>query len=235
MALIPFVLFVSFEVMVSCTNDAYETGDSKYSYLRTDFVEAMTNKDGQMTWVVRDDGTMMNLSPTISVSWASVPDTTYRALLYYNIDKDYDETGIHNTQAVPQVTVEPVSVGRVYVLEPEPRSDTLAVKTDPVHFQSSWISHNNSYANISVALMTGVADSVDARQSIGMVCDTITENPSGSHTYYYRFAHDQGNVPEYYKSTIYISIPIKKMTVGDIIRLSLNTYSGIINREFLIE
>lgn len=231
-----FLFIFSAIALLSCTNDAYETGDSRYSYLRTDFVDMYTGSDGKITMAVRDaDGIMMALDPTPNISWISVPDSNYRALLYYKMTKEDANRTVWPTVAAPAMTVEPLSVGRVYVLDPKPYSDTLTVSTDPVHFQSSWLSTgNNQYANLSLALMTGVADSVDARQSIGLVCDSVIPNFKGSHTYYYRLSHNQGGVPEYYKSTIYISIPTKKMTTGDIIRLSINTYDGVIVREFTL-
>lgn len=219
------LLFSSFIILlVSCTHDAYETGDSRYSYLRADFVEAQTDASGYLVSAISDDEVNLVFSQPTASGWANKPDSLYRSLLYYNIDKT--ETDSKN------MTVEPVTVGRVYVLTPILNKDTLSIHTDPVHFQSSWKSKNKKYFNLSLALMTGVADSIDARQSLGLLCDSVVTNSSGSNTFYYRLLHDQGGVPEYYRSTIYISLPTKKMTTGDVVRLSLNTYDGVITKEF---
>lgn len=219
-----FLLFL-LPLLFSCTNDAYETGDSRYSYLRTDFVEAYTNADARVETAMTDDDMTLTFPKPFSVSWMAKADTIYRAMLYYNIGD------LSNGK---QMTAKAISAGRVYVLEPKNISDTTTVYTDPVYFQSAWQSSNGNYLNLSLALMTGVADSVDVKQSIGMVCDTIMTAMNGSHTYLYRFSHSQGGVPQYYKTTIYISIPTKKMTAGDHVRLSINTYDGEVTREFAL-
>lgn len=215
------LLFPLAGLLAACSNDAYDTGDSRYSYLRADFVEAVTDANARLVSATTDEGVALAFSKPAVASWATVPDTTYRALLYYN--------------AAPAsgLAVEPLSVGRVYVLMPKAAADmSEPAATDPVHFQSSWLSANGSYANLSLALMTGVADSVDARQAIGLVCDSVVAQSDGHSTYYYTLSHSQGSVPQYYKSTIYVSIPTKKMTAGDHVRLSLNTYNGWIVRDF---
>lgn len=215
-------------LLSACTNDAYDTGDSRYSYLRTDFVEARTDGRARLVSATTDGGGALSFPRPVTVAWAAKADTAYRALLYYNLPSAASDT------AVSPLAVEPVSMVQVYVLRPRAASDTVAVSTDPVHFLSAWRSANGSYVNLSLALMTGVADSIDARQSIGLVCDSVTERGNGRHTYYYTFLHSQGGVPQYYKSTVYVSIDTKKMTAGDRVRLSLNTYEGIVVREFAL-
>lgn len=218
--------------LVSCSHDAYETGDSKYSYLRTDFVEARADGSMQLVSAVTDDNLELSFAKSVSASWVTTADSTYRALLYYNIG---DGSG-------SPMTVEPVSIARVYVLRPKTADDwrrgsghssrTDSIATDPVHFQSAWTSANGKYVNLSLALMTGIADSIDNGQSIGLLSDSVVAGRNGSHTYYYKLLHSQGDVPQYYKSTVYVSIPIQEMTTGDAIRLSLNTYDGWITREY---
>lgn len=214
---------------MACSNDAYDTGDTKYSYLRADFVEASTDAQSRFVSAVTDDGQRLSFSAPLTASWATVADTTYRALLYYDVS------------STP--TVAPVAVGRVYVLVPKPQPSNLnpqtsilnsQTKTDPVHFQSAWVSGNKRYANLSLALMTGVADSIDERQSLGLVCDSVEVGADGHRTYHYVLAHSQGSVPQYYKTTVYVSIPTKTMTAGDCVRLSLNTYEGWVVKEFAI-
>lgn len=219
-----FPLLIFAILLVSCTNDAYETGDSRYSYLRTDFVEIQTDANGNLITATRDDDVQLAFTQSVKSYWANVPDSTYRALLYYNIG---DSTSIRG-----QIKVQPLSLNRVYVLDAKLYSDTLTIEDDPVYFQSAWVSKNRSYANLSLALMTGMADSLDTQQSIGLICDSVKANLVGGKTYYYRLSHNQGNVPQYYKSTIYVSMPTKNMNSGDVIRLTLTTYDGKITREF---
>lgn len=221
-------ILLLFLFLAACTNDAYDTGDSRYSYLRTDFVEARTDGQARLISATTDDGGALAFVRPVTVAWAAKADTAYRALLYYNLPSD------SASAAASAMTVEPVGMTQVYVLRARAASDTMAVSRDPVHFQSAWRSANGGYVNLSLALMTGVPDSVDARQSIGVVCDSVTARGNGRHTYYYTFLHSQGGVPQYYKSTVYVSIDTKKMAAGDRVRLSLNTYDGVLTREFAL-
>lgn len=82
-----------------------------------------------------------------------------------------------------------------------------------------------------LGLKTGKASGDDQRQSIGLALDS-TVTSDGSTTYCLRFLHSQGGVPEYYTTDAYVSIPIKQMTTGSKVRLSLNTYNGWVTREF---
>lgn len=211
-------------VVASCTNDPYDSGDSRYSYLRADFVEATTDGNGRVVSALTDDGVSLTFTQSFAVSWISEPDTSYRALLYYYISD--------STADGQRMSVEPLTAGQVYVLKAQTRSEQQAIVTDPVHFQSSWTSRNGSYANFRLALMTGVADNVDAKQALGLVCDSVKENRNGHHTYYYKLLHDQGGAPQYYKATVFVSIPTQKMTTGDVVQLSLNTYDGWKTRTF---
>ena len=46
--------------------------------------------------------------------------------------------------------------------------------------------------------------------------------------------HDQGGVPEYYSQRAFFSIPVKVL-VTDTIHLLINTYSGQVERTFVVE
>lgn len=41
---------------VACNHDAYNTGDSRYSYLRTDFSRVYTNADARLWSAMTDNG-----------------------------------------------------------------------------------------------------------------------------------------------------------------------------------
>jgi hypothetical protein len=208
-------------LLFSCTNTAYDTGDSRYSYLRTDFVEAQTNGSAKFISAVTDENKALTFTKPLSVGWAAKADSTYRALLYYNLNADASDS----------TKVEPLTAQYVYTLTPAKVKEETAVPTDPVHFVSTWKSSNGAYLNFCIGVMTGKADSVEAKQTIGLVLDSIAEK-NGHPSYYLRFSHSQGNVPQYYTTNIYLSIPTKKMTTGSSVRLSLNTYKGWIYREF---
>lgn len=207
--------------LAGCTNTAYDTGDSRYSYLRTDFADAQTNNSGQLVSAVTDEDTHLTFTKPLAVSWKTTADSISRVMLYYNLNVDASDSSI----------VEPLTAQYVYTLVPAKATAQATISTDPVHFVSAWKSGNGAYLNFCVGVMTGKADSVEARQMIGLVLDSIAEKDHHP-TYYLRFAHSQGNVPEYYTTNIYLSIPTKKMTTGSRVRLSLNTYKGWTTREF---
>lgn len=218
---LPFYLF-AFLLFMACSNDAYDTGDSRYSYLRADFVEATTNGQGRFVSAITDDGATLTFSKDVAMSWANKADSTYRALFYYNA----------GDTAKGHIVVEPVSIARVYVLRPS-SSDTLKAANDPVGFQSAWLSHNKKYVNLGIILMTGQTEETDLRQSIGLVCDSIVER-GGSHKFFYRLVHNQGGVPQYYSQSVYISIPLTDMREGDALFVQVNTYNGLLTRSFLL-
>ncbi len=219
---LPFYLF-TFLLFIACSNDAYESGDSRYSYLRADFVEATTNKEARFVSAITDDGTTLTFSKDVAMSWASKADSTYRALLYYNAN---DTTTGHSV-------VEPVSIGRVYVLQPKLDPDTLNTANDPVGFQSAWLSRNKKYVNLGITLMTGQTEEADVRQSIGLACDSIVEKDKNRH-FFYRIVHNQGGVPQYYSQSVYISIPLTDMREGDAFFVKVNTYTGLLTRSFIL-
>ena len=166
---------------------------------------------------------------TLQRAWAAKPDSVYRALVYYNLQPA--GVAAAATSAVP-LTVEPVSVAMVYVLKPLSGTDSLALMADPVVFESAWLSRNRRYVNLGLALMTGQPETADASQAIGLACDGVVTGNGGRRTYYYRLCHDQGGVPEYYKSTVYVSIPVSGMRAGDAVTVTIPTYDGPVVRVF---
>ena len=48
-------------LFVACTRETYDSGDGKYSYLRSDFVEAHTNADLKIDYVLTDDGDSLSM------------------------------------------------------------------------------------------------------------------------------------------------------------------------------
>ncbi len=205
----------------SCSNTSYEEGDSKLSYLRTDLADATTNSQGRLSAATTDDGVSLTFTRPMQTSWSNAADSLCRVLLNYNMYANGADSNV----------VEPLAAKIVYTLQPAKPSVQTHAATDPVSLVSAWKSKNGNYVNLRLGLKTGKASGDDQRQSIGLALDS-TVTSDGSTTYCLRFLHSQGGVPEYYTTDAYVSIPIKQMTTGSKVRLSLNTYNGWVTREF---
>lgn len=205
----------------SCSNTSYEEGDSKLSYLRTDFADATTDSQGRLSAATTDDGVSLTFTRPMQTSWSNAADSLCRVLLNYNMYANGADSNV----------VEPLAAKIVYTLQPAKPSVQTQAATDPVSLVSAWKSKNGNYVNLRLGLKTGKASGDDQRQSIGLTLDS-TVTSDGSTTYCLRFLHNQGGVPEYYTTDAYVSIPIKQMTTGSKVRLSLNTYNGWVTREF---
>lgn len=205
----------------SCSNTSYEEGDSKLSYLRTDFADATTDSQGRLSAATTDDGVSLTFTRPMQTSWSNAADSLCRVLLNYNMYANGADSNV----------VKPLAAKIVYTLQPAKPSVQTQAATDPVSLVSAWKSKNGNYINLRLGLKTGKASGDDQRQSIGLALDS-TVTSYGSTTYCLRFLHSQGGVPEYYTTDAYVSIPIKQMTTGSKVRLSLNTYNGWVTREF---
>lgn len=207
--------------LASCSKSSYEEGDSRYSYLKSDFVEANTDSQGRLIAAKTDNDVRLAFSKPYKTIWNVTPDSVCRVLLSYNM----------YANGTDSTFVEPLTAKMVYTISPKKTSHTDKIYTDPVNFVSAWKSKNGKYINIYIGLKTGKTSDDAQRQSIGLMLDsTVVKN--GVTTYCMKFLHSQGGVPEYYTSDTYVSIPIKEMTTGNKVRLSLNTYNGWIVREF---
>ncbi len=206
---------------VSCTNDEYESGDGEYSYMRADFVEAHSGDAGYLTSFVTDEGDSLLLSPKYECLWATTPDSVYRALMYYSRE---DSSSLN---------VRGISISQVFMLYlPKQPRDTVYVH--PVGLESSWMSANGKYFNMGLNLRTGKGENEKARQTLGVVLDTTLLLPNGSHEHHLRLFHNQGEVPEYYTTKVYASIPMAYFSPGDVVSLSVNTYDGLVTRSFTV-
>ena len=208
----------------SCTQDGYDKGEGQYSYLRGDFVEAQIGADKNMVSLMTDEGETLPLSQPYTAKWITRSDTVYRCMLYYN--KVRDSKG--------QDMAEAISVGEVPcpVIIPLSKLE-VEMKTDPVKFESAWMSKTGKYINLSFALKTGKTEDDEAIHTLRVVQDTIMVHPDGSKTSYLRLFHDQGGVPDYYSTQVYASI-ITSEILADSVRIAINTYKGIIEKSFLL-
>ena len=205
------LVLVAVGLMCGCTQDAYEKGEGKYSLLRGDFAEAIVNSSKQVTGIVTDDGDELALTIPYTAKWVTRPDTTYRCMLYYN--KVENKAEVLSMGQVPCPAIKKISeIGNTLI-------------TDPVKFESSWMSKTGRYINLSILLKTGVTDDTAAVQSLALVSDTIITHPDNTKIRHLILHHDQGNVPEYYSTQVYISIPTNRID-ADSVRISVNSYDG---------
>ncbi len=201
----------------ACQSDGYETGDGRYSYLRADLVEAHTAGAGTVTTVTTDEGERLTLASPLTAGWATTPDSAYRAILYYSRT---DGTS---------TTVEAHTIAAVAVCRPREAATFSKIVTDPVTFQSMWTGADGRYVNLALDLKTGTADTQDARQTVGIVLDSTVTRTDGRTVAFLRLYHDQGDVPQYYSSRTYLSIPTANIK-ADSAALTLVTYKGTVMR-----
>lgn len=216
-------------LLAACGSDPYDTGEGSLSQMRADFVEAHTDANACMTSVETDGGERLTLTPPVALEWAAKPDTTYRALLYYNKTADANGT----------LTAEPIAMQQVLVPQIVTAEDIEGgMKTDPVEFISAWKSVNGKYLNLEIAVKTGTNDGTYNAQTIGVTCDGVTENADGTRHISLTLYHDQGDAPEYYSAETYVSVAITRLpvtpAVGDEVSISLNTYDGVVTRTFTL-
>ena len=222
---ISYLLPLTSYLLFSCTHDGYDKGDGQYSNLRGDFVEAQVGAEKTIVSLTTDDGETLPLSTPYSAKWITRPDTVYRCMLYYNKVRE----------ANGQYVAEPISIGEVPcpIITPLAELET-EMKTDPVKFESAWMSKNGRYLNLNLIVMTGTQDEEVTTQRLSIIQDTILTNPDATRTCYLRLYHDQTGVPEYYSAHTYASI-ITSQIPADSVCLSINTYSGVVEKTFLLK
>ena len=213
---------LSSTLLASCTQDAYDKGEGEYSLLRADFVEAHTNGQKQVDYVITDDGELLSVSEPFTAKWLTKADTLYRCALYYN--KVKEDNG--------KYAADVVSAGQVPcpLVTPLSKLET-SMRTDPVKFESAWMSKSGKYINLSLYLMTGSTTDKDAVQHLAIVQDTVMVNPDQTRTAYLRLFHDQGGIPEYYSTHVYTSILTKEID-ADSVSISINTYKTPVVKMF---
>jgi hypothetical protein len=197
--------------LISCTQDAYEKGEGEYSLLRGDFAEAIVNSNKQVAKIITDDGDEMLVTSPYTAKWIAKADTTYRCMLYYN--KVEGKAEVVSMGQVPCAAIVPLS------------KFEKDLKTDPVKFESTWMSKTGRYLNLSIQVKSGVTDDTTAVQSLAIVSDTLITHSDGKQIRNLILHHDQGNVPEYYSTQVYVSIPTNRID-ADSVRISINSYDG---------
>jgi len=209
-------------LLFGCTNEGYESGDGRYSDMRADFSEALTDGSRVIVSFTTDDGESLCLTQPYKPQWTEKGDTTYRALIYYN--KMQEASGSYKAELV--------MLGRVFVPTAQPQSEFKeGVKTDPVSLNSVWISGSGRWLNLDLSVKTGTPDEEEAVQTLGLVLDSAVQDADGHTTVTLTLYHDQGTVPEYYSTACYISVPLFRaptvLSAGDTVIINVQTYDGL--------
>ena len=209
--------------LASCETENYETGDGKYSNMRADFADTHTSAPKTVVNMITDDGDSLVFKEKVAVSWAAKGDTTYRALVYY-IPEESRSASV-------------LSVQQVLVPNIRPHYQFKEIKTDPLSIESVWQSRNGRYMNFGLNLLSGSTSSDDSHHLLGMICDTLMQNADGKRHLHLRLFHDQGDVPQYYTTRAFLSIPLKKepyrLQSGDTLSVVVNTYDGVVTKSFV--
>ena len=211
------VLWLS--LLTACTTDSYDKGQGKYSLTQAELVELTINSEKEATTFTLDDGNRFTLTPYATAKWIETADTTYRAVLYYNL--------------LSETTAEPVSLGAVPTLRGVKQWQLKEQPEDPIGVESAWLGKNKKYLNLGLLLKTGQADDNDGTQTVALAQDTIRLNDDHTHTAVFRLLHDQCGVPQYYTSRRFVSILLPDTVQLDTIRLTIPTYEGRLERIFL--
>ena len=204
-------------LLAACTIDPDEAGDGQYSYLKAEMADMHTAAKCKVDYAVTDTDEKLTFSPPFNCHWATTPDSTYRAMLYYKKSPDKTEG---NTCV------------KVWVLRPmKPSKDT---PTDPVKLESSWLSQNKKYINLRLGVMSGKPDDEKQKQKIGIVLNKQVTHTNGKKVIDLQLLHNRNHVPSYYTNILYISIPTTSYKSGDSIRLKVNTYQGMVEKTFVL-
>lgn len=211
--------------LTACTSEAYDSGDGTNSYLTADLVLLRTAPDKSVRSAQLDDGRELRLSNPFAKDWIERPDTVYRALLYYDQMSTRSDAAVGtNPNSIPVVRAR--SVLPVPVLRISAAADVDNILTDPVGFESMWVSKNGSYLNLSLLLKSGKAEGDTSLHTLGVVSNGTTTDADGHRTLHLTLYHDQGGVPAYYTVQQYVSIPTPLLKDADTVELTLNTYNG---------
>lgn len=210
-------------IMVSCTSEDYDTGDGEYSYLIGEFGQVYTDGEAQITRMVTDNGDEVTFAQPFKREWAATPDSLYRAYVQY--ERRMDSNGRYRLFGIAQVMV---------LAFREQADMKEEMKSDPVEWESMWVSHDRRYLNLSLQLMVGSTGEEQLLQRIGLVRMSAVVRDDGTTVHTLRFFHDQNGVPQYYRSAVYASIPLAALHEGDELVLTIPTYQGDMTRRYTV-
>lgn len=196
-----------------------DEGDS-LSMLQVEMCDLNTAQSKTATSCVLDDGTKLTFMSPLEVAWATTPDSTYRAQIYYN-------------KVEGQTVVEAITARNVPCIPPVNAKDSkMSGYEDPVDFISAWLSKDKRYLNLCVGLKTGTADDKKAHK-VGVVIDDVTSTPQGK-CYHYRLCHSQEDIPTYYTIETYMSVRLPELSNGETVIIQIPTFKGYVTKEFTL-
>ena len=206
-------------LLLACETDSYEKGTGKYSLMQADLAEMTVNADKQAVAFTTDDGNAYTLTSPFTNKWLSTPDTTYRVAVYYN--------------EVEAGKAEAMGLTLIPTMKPREHWKIESPREDPVVFESAWLAKTGKYLNLGLLFKSGYVDDEEGMHAIGIAQDTVLVHADQTRTAYYRFLHEQGDTPEYYTNRHYVSILLPDDR-PDTVRLSINTYNGVLERQFVL-
>lgn len=201
-------------LLLACTTDAYDKGEGDYSLMTAEMTDITVGDKCQALSATTDADDQLLFTQPWTTSWFVTPDSVYRTVLYY--------------KKVENNTVEALGASNVSVLRPHVIKD---MKTDPVQFESAWLSSNRRYLNASIYVMLGDTSNELLKHTIGMNVDTLEAHENGTSTLHLTLYHDQGGMPEYFSQRAYLSVPLDSLDV-DSVSLSIHTYDAVVVKQF---
>ena len=71
-------------VLSSCANDAYDKGEGDYSLMQAEMAEIHINSNVLVDYFITDANDRYSVATPFKNSWMTTPDSTYRAVAYFN-------------------------------------------------------------------------------------------------------------------------------------------------------
>lgn len=211
-----FILMAMLTTMLAaCSDDEH----SPYQMLIAEMADVYTGErqgnDVFITSALTDKDVRLTFAPQRKASWATTPDSVYRALVYYNNVETADP-------AAPK-SVEVLGITPALYLRPHSRKDAKDWydEQDGVRLTAAW--RTERYVNILIDVMTGVAD--NRTQVFGLVDEGISSADNTIHLF--RLCHNQNGVPTAYSQPTYLSIPVKGIPSSHTICVRIPTFDGV--------
>ena len=92
---------------------------------------------------------------------------------------------------------------------------------DPLTLSSLWQSDDGKWLNMRLDIKSGEADDPKAVHNVGVVKESVADD-----AYKLRIVHARNGRPEYYTSTVYVSIPVDEEMIGRRVDIAAMTYNG---------
>lgn len=189
-------------VCYSCSDD----DNWSPSYI-TDFADLCTDADGNVAELVLDNGSTYQLATPYSFADAK-PDTTYRAICLYTVDKE--AATLH-------------SVSLTFSPDPIVAPSDLEMKNDPCVIQSIW--RGSDYINARM-----LVQGQEIQHYVAFIDRGITTgSQSSAKILTIELYHDCNNDPAAFTRTFYFSCPLRKY--AELLTQGRDSIAFIVNQE----